>query len=116
MADRVNWSGIEQGNYSELYRMRDFLLLKGYSKSTIKTYVNEMAVFLRTLGHVRADSLQEDQIKRYLLYCYEKLGLSENTLHSRINALKFYYEKVLKRNRFFWNIPRPKRPCNCRGS
>jgi site-specific recombinase XerD len=30
-------------------------------------------------------------------------------LHSRINALKFYYEKVLGREKFFWEIPRPKK-------
>ena len=32
------------------------------------------------------------------------------TLHSRINALKFYFEQVLKREKFFWNIPRPQKP------
>jgi len=35
--------------------------------------------------------------------------LKENTLHSRINALKFYYEQVLGRDKFFWEIPRPKK-------
>ena len=44
------------------------------------------------------------------MFCFEKLKLSENTLHSRINALKFYYEQVLRRDRFFWEIPRPKKP------
>jgi len=34
-------------------------------------------------------------------YCAEKLKLSENTLHSKINALKFYYEQVLGREKFF---------------
>jgi site-specific recombinase XerD len=42
-------------------------------------------------------------------YCFEKLKLSENTLHSKINALKFYYEQVLGKERFFWEIPRPKK-------
>jgi integrase/recombinase XerD len=42
-------------------------------------------------------------------YCFEKLKLSENTLHSKINALKFYYEQVLGREKFFWEIPRPKK-------
>jgi single stranded DNA-binding protein len=28
------------------------------------------------------------------------LKLSENTLHSRINAMKFYYEQVLGREKF----------------
>jgi site-specific recombinase XerD len=27
-----------------------------------------------------------------------------------MNALKFYYEKVLYREKFFWEIPRPKKP------
>jgi site-specific recombinase XerD len=31
-------------------------------------------------------------------------------LHSRLNALKFYFEQVLKRERFFVEIPRPKKP------
>jgi site-specific recombinase XerD len=39
----------------------------------------------------------------------EKEGLTENTAHSRINALKFYFEKVLGREKFFWEIPRPKK-------
>ena len=43
-------------------------------------------------------------------YCAATLKLTENTLHSRINALKFYYEQVLSRPRFFWEIPRPKKP------
>jgi len=45
-----------------------------------------------------------------LIYCFEKLHLSENTLHSRINAIKFYFEQVLGKEKFFWEIPRPKKP------
>jgi site-specific recombinase XerD len=68
-----------------------------------------MAQLLRTLGHVQADHLKPEHLKRYLVYCFEKLHLRENTLHSRINALKFYYEQVLGREKFFWEIPRPKK-------
>src|ERR1700712_4044726 len=35
--------------------------------------------------------------------------MAEATLHSRINALKFYYERVLGKDKFFWEIPRPKK-------
>ena len=90
--------------------MRDHLILKAYSKSTIKTYLNEMHQFLFRLGTIPADDLQPQHLKKYLVFCFEKLRLSENTLHSRINALKFYYEQVLRRDRFFWEIPRPKKP------
>jgi integrase len=30
-------------------------------------------------------------------------------MHSRINALKFFYEQVLGREKFFMDIPRPKK-------
>lgn len=86
------------------------LQLKGYSASTIKTYRNEFAVFLTTLGRHDATAFTPQRIRDYLQYCHTRLGLSENTLHSRINALKFYYEQVLGRERFFWEIPRSKKP------
>ena len=89
--------------------MEQQLKLKAYSPSTIRTYLGEMTQFLQTLHTIPADALDTDHIRRYLVYCYEKQQLSENTLHSRINALKFYYEQVLHRERFFWEIPRPKK-------
>lgn len=89
--------------------MKEQLQLVAYSPSTIRTYLNELAQLLHALGDIPADQLQPEHLKRYLVYCYEKLGLKENTLHSRINAMKFYYEQVLKREKFFWEIPRPKK-------
>jgi len=68
-----------------------------------------MRRFLAVLKNKAADTLTAADIKRYLLYCYEKLQLSENTLHSRMNALKFYYEQVLGNEKIFWEIPRPKK-------
>ena len=58
---------------------------------------------------ISANEFSVQRIKDYLQYCHTKLKLSENTLHSRMNALKFYYEQVLKRENFFWEIPRPKK-------
>jgi integrase/recombinase XerD len=86
------------------------LRLKAYSESTIKIYITEMRQLLLKLGPIRADDLKPEHLKRYLVYCFEKLQLKENTLHSRINALKFYYEQVLGKEKFFWEIPRPKKP------
>lgn len=90
--------------------MRERLSLLAFSQSTIKTYINEMSQLLQTLNNIPADELKPEHLKRYLVYCYEKLKLTENTLHSRINAMKFYYEQVLGREKFFWEIPRPKKP------
>lgn len=90
-------------------KMEEQLKLKAYSPSTIRTYVNEIRPLLLTLKHFPADQLTPDRLRKYLVYCHEKLELSENTLHSRMNALKFYYEQVLGREKFFWEIPRPKK-------
>jgi site-specific recombinase XerD len=89
--------------------MQQALTLKSYSPSTIRTYLNEAGVFLRTIAHHSADSFNTQRLKDYLQYCADKLGLTENTLHSRMNGLKFYYEQVLKREKLFWDIPRPKK-------
>jgi integrase/recombinase XerD len=97
-------------NNHVLPAMEQHLKLKAFSPSTIRTYLNEMTQLLQTIKDIPADQLTPELLKRYLVYCYEKLELKENTLHSRINAMKFYYEQVLNRPKFFWAIPRPKKP------
>jgi site-specific recombinase XerD len=97
-------------NAHVLPQMQQQLKLKAYSSSTIKTYLGEMAQLLNLLKGIPADELKPEHLKRYLVHCHEKLKLTENTLHSRINAMKFYYEQILGKEKFFWEIPRPKKP------
>ena len=101
---------IQSVNAHVLPAMEQHLKLKAYSPSTIRTYLGEITQLLAVLKDIPADELKPEHLKRYLVYCYEKLKLTENTLHSRINAMKFYYEQVLGREKFFWEIPRPKKP------
>lgn len=101
---------ISDVNADALEKYHRELILKGYSPSTIRTYKNEFRQFLSAIKNHPATEFTPDRLKDYLQYCFEKLSLSENTLHSRMNALKFYYEGVLKREKFFWEIPRPKKP------
>jgi integrase/recombinase XerD len=104
-----HYTQINEYNKQQLSIFIKTLILKGYSKSTINTYKNEFAIFLKTLKSVKADELKTTRVKNYLFYCHDTLKLSENTIHSRMNALKFYYEQVLKREKFFFDIPRPKK-------
>lgn len=99
---------ISANNLAELNRFEEHLRLKAYSPSTIRTYRNEFMQLLQVLGSIDVKDLQPEHIKRYMLYCVNQ-GLSENTLHSRLNGVKFYFEQVLKREQFFWEIPRPKK-------
>lgn len=86
---------IDSINLHVIELMRDHLILKAYSKSTIKTYLNEISQFLYRLGNIPADDLKAEHLKKYLVFCFEKLKLSENTLHSRINALSNKKHKAM---------------------
>jgi integrase/recombinase XerD len=97
-------------NQKELERYIQLVRLKGYSESTLKTYSTEFGVFLQALGNHKVTDITPERLKDYLEYCHTKLQLTENAIHSRMNALKFYYEKVQKRDKFFWDIPRPRKP------
>lgn len=101
---------ISQQNRNALHCLIDHLKLKAYSESTIRTYKNEFGNFLQAIKQRSAESITIDELRRYLLYCLGPLKLTENTVHSRLNALKFYYEQVLGREKFFFEIPRPKKP------
>ncbi len=100
--------GIHQVNHSAMVRFIETLQLKGYSPNTIKTYRNEFGALLQILKN--KDVTQLDAERSYFLYCINTLKLSENTLHSRINAVKFYFEQVLGKEKIFVEIPRPKKP------
>jgi integrase/recombinase XerD len=100
---------ISKGNQEALNRYIQQLTLKAYGASTIRTYRNEFIQLLQLIKNKPVQDLTTDDLRRYMVYCYEKLNLTENTLHSRINALKFYFEQVLGREKFFWELPRPKK-------
>lgn len=101
---------LSEENTEALVKFKQLLVLKGYSPSTIRTYTNEFVQFLNVLNDKPANGFSVDRMKDYLQYCHTELKLSEATLHSRMNALKFYFEQVLKKENFFWEIPRPKKP------
>jgi integrase/recombinase XerD len=103
-------NNIGEANHDTFLRFIETIQLKFYSPSTLKTYKNEFAQLLYILKNHPADSLSPTRLRAYFLYCIETLKLSENTLHSRINAVKFYYEQVLHRETMFFEIPRPKKP------
>jgi site-specific recombinase XerD len=86
------------------------LRLKAYSPHTIRTYCNELMQYLNFFSSLDVDQFTSEEIRTYLLHCLQQFKLSENTLHSRINAVRFYYEQVLRQDKIFLDIPRPKRP------
>lgn len=97
-------------NAEAMRLMRDLLVMKGYSANTRKTYCSEFHQFLRLLGETSVNTLEKHHILSYLLWLIEKRNYSEQHVHSTVNALKFYFEKVLNRPREFYDLPRPRKP------
>lgn len=96
-------------NLPEFTRFQEHLLLKGYSANTVRTYSTEFAQLLSVLKGNPVQELTPERLRSYFLYCHEKLKLSESEIHSRMNAVKFYFEQVLHRQKMFFDIPRPKK-------
>ena len=97
-------------NLAALKRMNETLLLKAYSSNTIRTYCIEFSQLLYLLKEISVDTLTAAHLRSYFLHCVTKLHLSENIIHSRMNAIKFYFEQVLHREKtFFKEIPRPQK-------
>jgi len=94
--------------YSEYIRM---LLLRGYSKNTIRNYCTELRLLLRMLGEKRnIDDLNKEQIHNYLLWLIMNKGYGEAQLNTAVNAIKFYFEQLLYKGRMTFDLPRPKKP------
>jgi len=105
-----NQNGLSIENRQAWMEYKNQLILKGYSPNTIRTYCNEFQIYLQTLKKRSAEKITTGELRRYFLYCIQEMKLRENTVHSRMNALKFYYEQVLHRDKIFFEIPRPKKP------
>lgn len=97
-------------NQPAMQRYVETLQLKAYGANTVRTYRNEFAQLLCAIKDLNVDTLNPERLRSYFLYCVNELKISENTIHSRMNAVKFYFEKVLHREAFFIDIPRPKKP------
>ena len=96
-------------NLPEFKRFQEHLVLKGYSANTLRTYSTEFAQLLYVMKGNPIQELTPERLRSYFLYCHEKLKLSESEIHSRMNAVKFYFEQVLHRQKMFFDIPRPKK-------
>lgn len=81
-------------NRKEYLKFQTILNQNGYSPNTIRTYSSEFAHLLYDVQEMPIQSMTSKNLQRYFLYCAENLKLSEKQIHSRINAAKFYFEKV----------------------
>ncbi|MEN8156593.1 MAG: site-specific tyrosine recombinase/integron integrase [Bacteroidota bacterium] len=80
-----------------------------YSQSTIKTYCSYMKDFVEEFGRKPIKSISPEEINAYILKLIRKSSISPSQQNQRINAIKFYYEKVLRYNKEYYQIERPRK-------
>ena len=88
---------------------KELLNQKRYSESTKKTYINYFADFVRHFKNKELSRITKGEINDYILELIEKGDISTSQQNQRINAIKFYYEKVLGRKKEYFEIERPRK-------
>ncbi len=90
-------------------KYRNVLIQKRYSDNTIKTYCNYFEHFCLYFKNQILENITSDQINSFILYLVKSKKNSISQQNQRINAIKFYYEKVLGREKQYYELHRPKK-------
>ena len=86
----------------------DMLDQKRYSDSTKATYTNYFEDYIRHFYGRSLDDITVDDINSYILKLIRKQSISASQQNQRINSIKFYYDKVLGREKLYVNVNRPR--------
>lgn len=90
-------------------KYKDLLIQKRYSENTIKTYCGYFQDFCNYFKNVNLKEITTENINNYILHLIKSKNISISQQNQRINSIKFYYEKVLNRQKQFYNLHRPKK-------
>lgn len=84
--------------------------IKRYSQNTIRTYSSVLNTFFQFYKNEKPKSITEEQIRKYMLHLVEYRDVTAVYQRQVVNAIKFYYEKVLGKTLHPMNVQRPKKP------
>ncbi len=87
----------------------EMMRLKNYSPNTIQTYRTCFIQFLIYWGETKPSTLNQYQVMDYLVKMKHEQQWTWNMQNQMINAVKFFYEHVLKRPRETYDLPRAKK-------
>jgi site-specific recombinase XerD len=113
---RKNWterqahlvSGLSGPTEQVIKTYTDYLIGMRYSWQTIKSYTSFFRRFVDLFGPKELPDLEYPVIQDYF-NDVAKDDIAHSTLNQYINAVKFYYEKVLDRPRKVYAVKRPRK-------
>ncbi|MCP4441647.1 MAG: tyrosine-type recombinase/integrase [Aureispira sp.] len=92
----------------ELIKLEEKLMLHRYSINTIKSYKSCFRKFLVYCKARHPKDVSFKDTRQFLLKHIRSHNLSSSMQNQLVNAIKFYYESVLGRDRVTYNLERPK--------
>ncbi len=87
----------------------EMLEQKKYSRNTIKIYASYFRDYMQYFSGRSLEDISKKEINNYILKLIRTKRISDSQQNQRINAIKFYYEKVLGRSREYYDIQRPRK-------
>ncbi len=86
----------------------DQLILKRYSENTIVIYKEQIVRFFNYYPKTNPLQLTDENVKEYVLFLLTKKKISFSYQKQVISAIKFYFEKVLRREtkKYYFDIPK----------
>ncbi len=79
-----------------------------YSEQTLKVYRPLFEEFINYFNDIKIEEIEESRITEFLRYLVIERKVSSSYQNQAINAIKFYYERVLKGERKIYHVDRPK--------
>lgn len=98
----------EYDRHPVIVAISDALRVQNYSFKTYKNYKQALIALIRYIGDKPVADITKEQYQKYLLFLIGKKRLSSATLNVHINAWKFYQERVLGRDKEFYDVPSPR--------
>ncbi len=92
-----------------LKQYKDLMIQKRYSQNTQDIYCSYFKDFCNYFNNKQLENITTAQINSYILDLIKSNNISISQQNQRINAIKFYYEKVLGKDREYYKLHRPKK-------
>ncbi len=100
---------LDEGGLKIIEQIETKLILGAYSEHTIRSYKNAMVHYCSFFAQRDHKKITKDEIESYVYHLKSKYSISNSKQNVVINAIKFYYEKVLDLPREYYDIQRPKK-------
>lgn len=103
---KIVWN---QAQKDAMWAYAEKLKIRNYSKSAFATYGYFFKQFLAAHSDVDPKEISEEQIVAHIIKTVKERDYAPKTQNQIINAIKFYYEKVLGLDKKEYWIPRPRK-------